>query len=223
MKFKKAYIIIAVSVISVVMNFVDAILVPPYVVKSLIKVVLFSAVPAIYFLFNRDELLTFKALFRPKKCETLSSLILGSGLLVAIVGAYLLLRNVFDFSGIVTGLAGSGINAENFWAVSIYISFFNSFLEEFFFRGFAFITLKNHTPRIFAYLFSAFFFSFYHVGMTITWLSPLIFLLELLALMAGGMIFNFLNEKRGTIYPSWFVHMFCNFGINTIGFILFNS
>ena len=37
----------------------------------------------------------------------------------------------------------------------------------------------------------------------------------------GGCIFNYLNEMNGNIYPSWFVHMFANFGINTVGFILF--
>ena len=31
----------------------------------------------------------------------------------------------------------------------------------------------------------------------------------------------YLNEVNDNIYSSWFVHMFCNFAINTIGFILF--
>ena len=97
----------------------------------------------------------------------------------------------------------------------------NSLLEEFFFRGFAFLTIKRLTSRTFAYIFSAAAFSIYHVAMMIGWFSPLVFGLVLIGLFAGGLIFNFLNEKSGTIYPSWFVHMFANFAINTVGFILF--
>ena len=40
-------------------------------------------------------------------------------------------------------------------------------------------------------------------------------------LIAGGCIFDYLNEKNGNIYSSWFVHMFANFAINTVGMILF--
>lgn len=39
-------------------------------------------------------------------------------------------------------------------------------------------------------------------------------------LPAGGLIFNWLNEKLGCIYGSWLTHMFANFAINTIGFLL---
>ena len=46
--------------------------------------------------------------------------------------------------------------------------------------------------------------------------------LILSGLIAGGLIFNALNDRFGNIYPSWFVHMAANFAINTIGFILFD-
>ena len=55
----------------------------------------------------------------------------------------------------------------------------------------------------------------------IGWFSPLVFIIVMAGLFAGGMIFNYLNEKSGTVYPSWFVHMFANFAINTVGFMLF--
>ena len=71
-----------------------------------------------------------------------------------------------------------------------------------------------------AYVFSATAFSLYHVAMMIGWFSPALFLLVMAGLMAGGMIFNYLNEKLDTIYCSWLTHMFANFAINTIGFIL---
>jgi membrane protease YdiL (CAAX protease family) len=105
--------------------------------------------------------------------------------------------------------------------VALYISFANSLLEEFFFRGFSFVCLKKSVPRGFAYLFSALMFALYHSGMTTGWFNFGIFALTLVDLMIAGIIFDFLNEKSGNIYTSWVVHMFANFGINTVGFILF--
>ncbi len=116
---------------------------------------------------------------------------------------------------------GMGITAGNFLYVSLYISLVNSFLEEFFFRGYGFITLKKYTGRKFAYIFSSSIFAVYHVGMLLGMFYIGVLFLLLLGLMIGGCIFNCLNERNDTIYPSWFVHMFANFGINTVGFILF--
>lgn len=139
-----------------------------------------------------------------------------------IVGGYFALRGVFDFSAITGALSENvGVTGKNFIFVSLYISFVNSLLEEFFFRGFAFLTLKKLSSRRFSYIFSSLAFSLYHVAMMVGWFSIPLFLLLLAGLFIGGVIFNFLNEKSGSIYSSWLVHMFTNFGINTVGFILF--
>ena len=57
--------------------------------------------------------------------------------------------------------------------------------------------------------------------MMIGWFGIGIVLLALAGLYVGGVIFNILNEKSENIYASWLSHMFANFAINTIGFILF--
>ena len=133
-----------------------------------------------------------------------------------------MLKDIFDFSSITSSLTKNiGVTGENFVFVSLYISFVNSLLEEFFFRGFAFITLKRITSRRFAYLFSAAVFAVYHIAMMIGWFSLDVFIIIMVGLFAGGIIFNYLNEKSATVYPSWLVHMFANFAINTVGFILF--
>ena len=85
----------------------------------------------------------------------------------------------------------------------------------------AWMTLKKYTGRKFAYLFSSSVFAAYHVGMLIGMFRIGALLLLLLGLIAGGCIFNRLNELNDDIYPSWFVHMFANFAINTVGFLLF--
>ncbi len=222
MKNKKLYIILSVVLLSVVMNVVDGVLTPPYAVKSAVKLLLFGGVPLIYYLADPEERKTLKKLLTPSKKGFALSLPLGAGCFAVILAAFFLLRDAVDFSGITKSLTGdSGITAENFIFVALYISFINSFLEEFFFRGFAFVTLKRHASKKTSYIVSAFFFAFYHVGMTLTWLPFPVFLAELLGLTVGGVIFNRLCEKSETMYPSYMVHMCCNFGINLIGFMLF--
>ena len=219
---KAVYMILSVIIGSVAMSLVDGVLQPGYFVKSLIKIGLFLIVPLIYFFANRSDISDALLLFKPRLRDVVIALGLGAIVYGFIVGGYFLLRGIIDFSGIASSLGESaGVNADNFIYVSLYISFVNSFLEEFFFRGFAFVCLKKEKSRGFAYLFSSLMFALYHSGMTMGWFNIGIFALTLVGLMIAGIIFDFLNEKSGNIYTSWVVHMFANFGINTVGFILF--
>lgn len=219
---KSLYIVISVLFCSAVMSFIDGVISPPYMVKSGLKVLLFLLVPLIYFLINKGDATILKKLFVPRKKDLKLAVLLGLGVYAIVIAGYLLLGNFIDFSGIAESLtSGIGVNAGNFLYVAIYISFVNSLLEEFFFRGFSFIVLKKETSAKFAYIFSSALFALYHLGMTTGWFSPLIYVLALTGLFVGGCIFNFLNEKCENIYPSWLVHMCANFAINTVGFIIF--
>ena len=170
----------------------------------------------------KDKNRHLKQLFVPKKKDLLIALLLGISVYVVIMGAYFILRSYIDLETIKGSLtSGTGITAQNFVYIAIYISFINSLLEEFFFRGFAFLVLKQETSRKFAYIFSSIMFAIYHVGMTSGWFNIFIYALAMLGLFAGACIFNYLNEKCESIYPSWMVHMCANFAINTIGCILF--
>ena len=139
-----------------------------------------------------------------------------------ILVAYFMFRNIFDFSALTSSLnETTGVNKSNFLWVAIYISFVNSLLEEFFFRGFAFLTLKKVVSKGFAYVFSSMLFALYHIAMMIGWFGIPVILISLTGLFVGGLIFDKFDDKYGNIYLSWLVHMFANFSINTIGFILF--
>lgn len=219
---KTLYIVSAVLFCAAAMTMVDGILQPGYAVKSAIKVALFLLVPLGYFVVCREEWGQFKALFLPKGRDLAVALGLGAGVYVVILGGYFLLNRFLDIDTIALQLtADGGVSAENFVAVSLYISFVNSLLEEFLFRGFAFITLIDRTNRPFAYIFSALVFAAYHFGMFAGSYHALIWVLAMGALFVAGCVLNFLNEKSGNIYVSWLVHMFANFGINTVGFIVF--
>lgn len=204
------------------MGLVDAVIQPGYLEKSVIKAILFLLPPIIYSKINKQWHIA--DLFRLKYHGLIFASSCGIVIYLLIVGAFLLLRNVFDFSALTGSLSSTtGVNKDNFLLVALYISFCNSLLEELFFRGFGFLTLKRVASRSFAYLFSAALFALYHIAMMIGWFDLPIIILSLVGLFAGGLIFNYFNERWSILYPSWVIHMFANFATNTIGAILFYS
>lgn len=222
MKNRKIIIILITAFACLCMGLVDAVIQPGYAIKSAIKAALFLLLPILYSLY--DKSCNLKKLFKPNKSGILIALLLGFGVYAVILGAYFIFKNVFDFSALTASLTSTtGVNKGNFIFVALYISFANSLLEEFFFRGFSFLTLKEASSRKLAYTVSALMFALYHIAMMIGWFALSVVLLALAGLFAGGIIFNFFNERYNNIYLSWLIHMFANFATNTIGFILFNA
>ncbi len=202
------------------MAVVDGVIMADYFVKSAVKLVLFIVFPFLYSVFYKDIIL--KSLFTIDKSSLKLPLILAFGVYAVITGGYFLLKDVFDFSNITLSLTNNtGVSKSNFLYVSLYISFVNSLLEEFFFRGFCFLSMQNITSKKFSYIFSAIMFSLYHIAMMTGWFSFSLYAIILLGLFAGGLIFNYLNDRTKSIFPSYLVHMAANFAINTVGFILF--
>lgn len=214
------YILISVTLWCIAMALIDGIWQPGYLIKSICKVTLSLAVTVLFSLLFPASAKELAGIFKPSKKGLLLSFMLAFGVFGIILAAYFALRHVFDFSGIVSILGEGGINPQNFVFISLYISLVNSLIEEVFFRGFAFLTLKRHAGRAIAYAFSSLAFAAYHVAIMKGWFNLPIFLLAMLGLTVGGLIFDFLNERFDNIYFSWAVHMFANFGINLVGFIL---
>lgn len=221
--FKKSLrTIILITIISVlIMSVIDGLIKPGYIYKSLAKLILFLLVPIGYSFINKEVTLKDKLKIGSKK-DFLLSLTLGLGFYTFILAAYIVLRNFLDLASIGEILSKDvGVAQDNFIFVAIYISLINSFVEEFFFRGFLFLNLKSLGTSNFAYAFSALAFAIYHVAIMGTWFSVPLFFVALLGLFIGGLIFNFLNSKKGNIYNSYIVHMMANFAINTVGMIMF--
>ena len=213
-------LIFSVTLFCVIMAVVDGVIKADYFVKSVVKLVLFIVFPFLYSVFYKD--IRLKSLFTIDKSSLKLPLILAFGVYAVITGGYFLLKDVFDFSNITLSLTNNtGVSKSNFLYVSLYISFVNSLLEEFFFRGFCFLSMQNLTSNKFSYIFSASMFSLYHIAMMTGWFSFSLYAIILLGLFAGGLIFNYLNDRTKSIFPSYLVHMAANFAINTVGFILF--
>lgn len=214
--------ILVLGFISILIMFVvDYLIQPIFVIKSAIKVVLFLGVPLMYGYLNRY--VDVSSIFKVKSKKQLKySILLGIAIYLVIMGAYYIFSEFLDLDNIQSLLARNlGVDRNNFIFVAIYIAIFNSLLEEFFFRGFLFLGLKNLGMGSLSTLMSAGMFSLYHIAIIANWFNIWIFILVMLGLFIGGLIFNALNDRNGNIYNSWLVHMFANLAINTVGLLMF--
>lgn len=215
------YIFIITLISIITMSIIDAIINPGYIYKSAIKIIMFLIIPLIYISYDRN--INIKDIFKVRSKKRLfASIFLGLLVYIIILGAYLLLKRFIDLNSIKNILGENlKVNKDNFIFVALYISFVNSLLEEFFFRGFIFLNLNKLIKSKHAYFISAFAFAIYHVAIMGSWFNPLIFVFAMIGLVIGGVIFNYLNVSNSNIYSSWLVHMMANFAINTVGFIMF--
>lgn len=203
-----------------VMTWVEAGLRPVYPIKSALKVLIFLGCVGLYVLLCGDQT-PLRALRPPRRRALRTALALAAAVFAVILGGYALLAPWLDLSAVTGNLgAKEGVTAATFPFVALYISLGNSFLEEFFFRGFAFLTLRAAGRPQLAWIFSALAFALYHVAIMDGWFHPALFLLLTAALAAAGLLFNWL-DREGSLWPAWLVHMGANLAINTIGLRLF--
>ncbi len=205
-----------------IMFWVETLLQPGYLGKSIIKLFLFALLPILYFWFHKPKIsLGFCSI--PQGKPLLYCLFWGIGVYGVIIGAYFLFAAFIDLPSIAALLQDNlAVNKENFIFVAIYISVINSFLEEFFFRGMAYFPLAAAWGKRQAALFSAATFSLYHVAILLGWFPLWMFFLALAGLFLAGLFFLWLDEQYDTILCSWLVHGCANLAINTIGFMMFD-
>ena len=202
----------------IIISFIETIIGPIYFIKSAIKIVIFLLLPFLYFrLLNIKLFDNFSSLNRK---NIIKLLILGSLIYGVIIGAYFLTRNIFDYSSLVNSLSiDQKVNNNSFISVALYISFCNSFLEEFLFRYISFIKLSKYINKKISYLFSSLIFAIYHISMIGSSFPILLLILSLIGLTIGGFIFDYVDDKNKNIYNSWIIHMFADFAIMTIWYI----
>ncbi len=217
MKKNGIYIMLYVILSCLFMAFIEIIIEPNYLIKSLIKILVFFIIPFIFI-----KILKIKILdnFKVNKKGLLKLIKLGLGVFLIGLVCYFILRNFFDFSKLTKSLmVDQQITKEQFIFVALYISFLNSLLEEFMFRFISFLKLSEYSSEKIAYIFSAFMFSIYHAAMIgFSFPFPLT-ILCLIGLFTLGLLFNYLDSCDKNIYNSWVVHMFCDFVIMLVGFI----
>ena len=208
---------IVITTACVLMVIIESVLQPTYAVKSATKLLLFLGSIFIYERICSRKILSMD--FNKKALWRIGILAIGSYLLI--LGGYFLIQDYLDIEQIKASLMGKeGIDRGNFLFVAIYISVVNSFVEELFFRGFAFQELYKMGYHKVAYLFSAGAFAIYHVGIISGWFSVPVFVLMIAGLFAAGMVLNLFCRYADSIFGSWIIHASANLAINTIGFMI---
>lgn len=202
------------------MAWVEVWLRPVYPIKSAFKAVFFLGCIGLYALEFRGQKI-LSVFHRPSRSALKRGVLLAGGVFLFLLGGYAILSPWLDLSAIPGNLsAKEGLTAATFPLAALYITLFNSLLEELFFRGFAFLTLRKAGYDRFAWGFSSGAFALYHVCILDGWLHPFFFLLFTAGLTVGGLLFNAL-DREGSLWPSWLVHMGANLATNLVGLSLF--
>ncbi len=224
---KNIIYLIATSIFTVMLlYFFDQVMALNYMSKIGLKTALFVIVPAIYTMRTGDSILK-SSISNSKASENKtrqwnSAVILGAGVFIAIIVAYIFMKQYLDSAQLVLEFQEKyKINTGNILYYSFYLVFINSFLEEFFFRGFLFLNMKRLGFRNTAYAFSSLLFAVYHIANFQNWLFPAAFVFALIGLFVGGSIFNYLDEKQETFLNSWLVHICADLAIISIGLYIF--
>lgn len=223
MKNKKLSYIIITSIITIILLYVtDQVLQLSYISKVFVKLVVFTLFPFGYIRMTRDNFLKDSLMSKRRKLRSNKSHVLGIVIFVTIIVVYHFIKQYIDIETLVLEFEQKyRINKDNILYYSIYLTFVNSLLEEFFFRGFIFLNLKKIGMKSVGYIVSSLAFAIYHVSNFQNWFNIGVFVLAIIGLFVGGMIFNYLDDEENTFLNSWFVHICADLAIVLIGFSIF--
>jgi membrane protease YdiL (CAAX protease family) len=194
-----------------------------YAIKTGVKLLVFLLIPGIYFILSRDKNIYISPMSR---LSSKRSLFIGlfSGLIffAVLIIAYYFLKSFIDFEPILIELETKlNITPLNFIFIGIYITLGNSFLEEFFFRGFVFLGIYRAGKPGRAYLYSSLLFALYHIMIIKNWFTPPLFLLAVFGLFVVGLLFSWMDSKSNSFINSWIAHMLADGSIILIGLKMF--
>lgn len=221
---EKKFIIISSAIACSLLYYIEQVLLVNYAVKTGLKIILFLAIPIIYIKFIKKE--SIKESLNLKKIHKTHlklGFIFGMISFFIILITFFILKDSLDINAILGDMENkSKINKSNFIFIGFYITFVNSFLEEFFFRGFVFLNLYKKNYRKTGYVYSSFLFGIYHIGIFKSWFNPYLIALALLGLISVGFIFDYLDTKSDNLINSWIVHILADSAIIIIGMKILN-
>ncbi|RKX87411.1 MAG: hypothetical protein DRP58_02865 [Spirochaetes bacterium] len=210
---KKIVIIYSIFII-LVLYLLEQILLTPYIIKTIIKIPIFTLFPYII----QHYFIKEKFLVKIKKSER------GSVLLWAVFVFIIILLIAFAVKSSINTDAISQdftdrmmLNRKSMIIAALYTIFFNSLIEEYFFRGFIFKNLLKSNLLVSAYIISSSAFAIYHVSIFKAWFSPGLMLLMLMGLFIGGLIFAYFAKKEKSILAPWIIHISADLALILFG------
>jgi uncharacterized protein len=220
---KEKYIIISSLLACICLYFIEQYLGVNYAIKTLSKLTFFIVIPLIYIkIIKKSNIAEELNLRQLDKKRLKLGFIFGLASFLIVLSAYFIFKDAIDLNNIINDLKAKNVTAANFILIGSYVTLGNSFLEEFFFRGFVFLNLYNIRKGKLAYIYSSILFGLYHIGIFKAWFNIWLILLCLLGLITVGFIFNWLNTKSNNFINSWLVHIFADSAIILIGLRMFS-
>ncbi|RPF52242.1 CPBP family intramembrane glutamic endopeptidase [Aquisalibacillus elongatus] len=217
------HIVILTALSCLLLYMIEQVFGAHYLVKTSSKIGLFLIIPLVYIkYFLKDSIFDFLR-FNQIDWDRLK-LGFGLGLLsmIILIGTYILLQGFIEGEAIISDLRDRlGISFKEYIWIAVYITFVNSLLEEFYFRGFIFLKFYQSDLPILGYLYSSGLFAVYHVAIFATWFNIWLTLLALVGLFVVGLVFCYLNTKSNNFLNSWILHIFADIAVVSIGFYLF--
>ena len=201
------------------MMLTEQMLAPPYLIKSLIKLLLTCTLIGIGTAVSKvglKESIRFKPMQKAGKLIVFMIAVIPTVLL-----GFRLLRGFLDLPSIRQNLMQKEqLTKQNCLFVFAYIALINSFLEESFFRGFLTESFRRAGLPKAGTLLSALAFAVYHIGIVDSWLSIPMLLLCIAALFAAALFLQFICDHYDSVKASWLVHGCANLAINAVGILL---
>ena len=195
---------------------IEQVLEIPYFWKTIMKILIFLAVPLFLMKIIKFSFLRLK---KTEKRSTILAFTLGILVMITVLVSFFMLQNHINIETILSDLESRvGITSAVFPFVAIYILLGNSFLEGFFFRG---LLVDMYKESKLKWVLPSFLFAIYHITIFLPWFDWPILLTAVGGLFIGGLIFQWINEESGTIYPSWIIHICGDIGVLLIGFYMF--
>jgi membrane protease YdiL (CAAX protease family) len=220
---KQRYIFVSSLIACMLLYLVEQVLGVDYFVKTFSKVIIFTLVPYVYIkAVKKSSIVEELNLRMLNKKNFKLGFLFGMAAFIILITGYFIFKNFIDLDTIAAELTTkSKITPANFIFIGLYITFGNSFLEEFFFRGFVFLNLHNTGNKSLAYIYSSLLFALYHIAIFKSWFNIWLILLCLIGLFTVGILFNWLNTKPQNFINSWLVHILADSAIILIGLRMF--
>ena len=220
-KIFRNYIVLTALICATALFVIEQVFMVNYLIKTISKIILFTSTQIIFIKYLRRTRLKEGLNLKRIDLKTLNiGLILGVLSGAILLGAFMLFKKLIDMDYIFLELATkSKITAANYYIATTYFTFGNSFLEEFFFRGFIFLNLYKMGYKKLAYLFSSALFAVYHIAIFKNWFRLDIMILCMIGLFTIGLIFDYVDTKSDNFLNSWAIHIIADMAIVAIGYM----
>lgn len=221
-KVKKVLIILYALISCGILYFIEQSVGVSYLIKSSLKLFLFVVLPLISLKKGKKDGKIRKRKFDKKELKNLKyAFVLGilGGIIIIVLGVAF--SPTIDFVALKIELAEKlKVTKSVFIFVALYITFINSFIEEFFFRGVVYLGLDREGKRVLGSLFSGILFGLYHMAMFASWFSPILVFICVLGLSIVGVFFNYVNRRTKSFLNSWVIHMIADTSIMVFAYYM---